>query len=113
QYHVEKGALTAENKIFLDQFTLGDKVESESAVSLPLDLALTILKNRRGEINLHLPLCGSINDPEFDIGALVFKAFVNLITKAITAPFALLASAFEGGEELSEISFTPGFAEID
>ncbi|MBL8497263.1 DUF748 domain-containing protein [Nitrosomonas sp. JL21] len=113
QYHVEKGALTAENKIFLDQFTLGDKVESESAVSLPLDLALTILKNRRGEINLHLPLSGSINDPEFDIGALVFKAFVNLITKAITAPFALLASAFEGGEELSEISFTPGFAEID
>lgn len=113
QYHVEKGELTAENKIFLDQFTLGEKVESESAVSLPLDLALTILKNRRGEINLHLPLSGSINDPQFNIGALVFKAFVNLITKAITAPFSLLASAFEGGEELSEISFTPGFAEID
>ena len=113
QYHVEKGALTAENRIFLDQFTLGEKVESESAVSLPLDLALSILKNRRGEINLHLPLTGSINDPQFNIGALVFKAFVNLITKAITAPFALLASAFEGGEELSEVSFTPGFAEID
>lgn len=113
QYHVEKGALTAENRIFLDQFTLGDKVESESAVSLPLDLALSILKNRRGEINLHLPLSGSINDPQFNIGALIFKAFVNLISKAITAPFALLASAFEGGEELSEINFEPGFAEID
>ncbi len=113
QYHVEKGALTAENKIFLDQFTLGDKVESENAITLPLDLALTLLKNRRGEINLHLPLSGSLNDPQFNVGALIFEAFVNLITKAITAPFALLASALDGGEELSEVAFAPGFAEID
>lgn len=113
QYHVEKGALTAENKIFLDQFTLGDKVESENAVTLPLDLALTLLKNRRGEINLHLPLSGSLNDPQFNVGALIFEAFVNLITKAITAPFALLASALDGGDELSEVAFAPGFAEID
>lgn len=113
QYHVEKGTLTAENKIFLDQFTLGDKVESEDAVSLPLDLALTLLKNRRGEINLHLPLTGSINDPQFNLGALIFEAFINLITKAITAPFTLLASALDGGEELSEITFTPGFADIN
>lgn len=113
QYHVEKGTLTAENKIFLDQFTLGDKVESEEAMSLPLDLALTLLKNRKGEINLHLPLSGSINDPQFNLGTLIFQAFVNLITKAITAPFTLLASALDGGEELSEISFTPGFADIN
>ncbi|MBP6075664.1 MAG: DUF748 domain-containing protein [Nitrosomonas sp.] len=112
-YHVEKGALTAENKIFLDQFTLGDKIESEDAVSLPLNLALTLLKNRRGEIDIHLPLEGSINDPQFNVGALVFKAFINLITKAITSPFALLGAALEGGEELSEISFVPGFADID
>ncbi len=113
QYHVEKGTLTADNKIFLDQFTLGDKVESEEAMSLPLDLALTLLKNRKGEINLHLPLSGSLNDPQFNLGTLIFQAFVNLITKAITAPFTLLASALDGGEQLSEISFTPGFADIN
>lgn len=112
-YHVEKGALTADNKIFLDQFTLGDKIESEDAVSLPLNLALTLLKNHRGEIDIHLPLEGSINDPQFNVGALVFKAFINLITKAITSPFALLGAVLEGGEELSEISFAPGFADID
>ena len=112
-YHVEKGALTADNKIFLDQFTLGDKIESEDAVSLPLNLALTLLKNRRGEIDIHLPLEGSINDPQFNVGAIIFKAFINLITKAITSPFALLGAMMEGGEELSEISFTPGFSDID
>jgi len=72
-----------------------------------------LLKNRRGEINLHLPLTGSINDPQFNLGALIFEAFINLITKAITAPFTLLASALDGGEELSEITFTPGFADIN
>lgn len=112
-YQIEKGALTADNQIFLDQFTLGDKIDSENAVSLPLDLAITLLKNRRGEINLHLPLKGSINDPRFNLGDIIFEAFINLITKAITSPFALLGSVLEGGAELSEISFTPGFADID
>jgi flagellar motor protein MotB len=111
-YQVENGALTADNKIFLDQFTLGEKVESENAVSLPLDLAITLLKNRRGEINLHLPLKGSIDDPDFNLGDIVFNAFTNMISKAITSPFALLGSVFEGSEELSEISFAPGFADI-
>lgn len=112
-YQIENGALTADNKIFLDQLTLGEKVEREDVTSLPLDLALTLLKNRRGEIDIHLPLKGSINDPEFSLGDIIFQAFVNLITKAITSPFALLGAAFEGGEELSEITFTPGFATIE
>ncbi|MBY0474328.1 MAG: DUF748 domain-containing protein [Nitrosomonas sp.] len=112
-YQVENGALSADNKIFLDQFTLGEKIDREDAVSLPLDLAITLLKNRRGEIDIHLPLQGSINDPEFNLGDIIFQAFVNLITKAITSPFTLLASAFEGGEELSEITFTPGFSTIE
>lgn len=112
-YQIEKGALTADNKIFLDQFTLGDKVDSEDAVSLPLSLAITLLKNNRGEINLHLPLKGSLDDPQFNLGDIIFNAFTNLITKAITSPFTLLGSMFEGGEELSKISFTPGFADIN
>ncbi|MDE2389670.1 MAG: DUF748 domain-containing protein, partial [Betaproteobacteria bacterium] len=112
-YQIENGALSADNKIFIDQFTLGEKVESENAVSLPLDLAITLLKNRRGEINLHLPLKGSLDDPDFNLGDIVFNAFINMISKAITSPFTLLGSVFEGSEELSEISFAPGFADIE
>jgi len=112
-YRVENGDLTAENRIFLDQFTLGDKVESEDAVSLPLSLAIALLKNSRGEIDLRLPLKGTINDPQFNLGDVIFTALTNLIMKAITSPFALLGAVFDGGEELSKISFTPGFADID
>jgi uncharacterized protein involved in outer membrane biogenesis len=110
-YHVEKGALIAENNVFLDQLTLGEKVESADALSIPVSLALALLKNQRGEIDVHLPISGSINDPEFSIGGVIVKVFINLITKAATAPFAMLGSLF-GGEELSEIDFSPGYAQI-
>ncbi|WP_213538485.1 DUF748 domain-containing protein [Nitrosospira sp. NRS527] len=110
-YHVEKGELTAENNVFLDQLTLGEKVESPDALSIPVSLALALLKNQRGEIDVHLPISGSINDPEFSIGGLIIKVFINLITKAATAPFAMLGSLF-GGEELSEIDFSPGYAQV-
>ncbi len=72
-YHVEKGELTAENNVFLDQLTLGEKVESPDALSIPVSLALALLKNQRGEIDVHLPISGSINDPQFSIGGLIVK----------------------------------------
>ena len=112
-YQVENGALTADNKIFLDQFTLGEKIDREAGGSLPISLAIALLKNRRGEIDIHLPLKGSINDPDFNLGDIIFQAVINLITKAITSPFSLLGSVMEGSEELSEIPFTPGLATID
>ncbi len=111
-YRVEKGELTAENNVFLDQLTLGEKVESPDALSIPINLALALLKNRRGEIDVHLPMSGSINDPQFSIGELIVKVILNLLTKAATAPFALLGSLLGGGEELSEVDFLPGSAKI-
>lgn len=112
-YHVEKGTLTAENNVFLDQFTLGKRVDSEEAISAPLELAIALLKNRRGEIDIHLPIKGSIDDPQFSLGGIILDAFINLITRAVTAPFALLGTMLGDGEELSEIDFTPGFAIIN
>jgi hypothetical protein len=110
-YQIEKGELRAENNIFLDQLTFGDKIESPEALSIPVKLALSLLKNSEGEIDVHLPISGSINDPQFSLGGVIVNAIVNLLTKAVTAPFTLLGSLF-GGEELSEISFAPGDATI-
>jgi uncharacterized protein involved in outer membrane biogenesis len=110
-YHVEHGELTAENSVFLDQLTFGEKIESPDALSIPVKLALALLKNQRGEIDVRLPIRGSINDPEFSLGGIIIKAVLNLLTKAATAPFTLLGSLF-GGEELSEINFVAGEAKI-
>lgn len=110
-YHVEHGELTAENSIFLDQLTFGEKIESPDAISIPVNLALALLKNRRGEIDIRLPVSGSINDPKFSLGGIIVKAILNLLTKAATAPFTVLGSLF-GGEELSEINFPAGEVKI-
>lgn len=112
-YQVEDRKLTATNQVFLDQLTFGDKVESPNALKLPVLLAVSLLKNSRGEIDLDLPIGGSLDDPQFSVGGIVVKVIVNLITKAITSPFALLGSMFGGNsEELAWLDFDAGFARL-
>ncbi|MBA4417028.1 MAG: hypothetical protein C0392_03815 [Syntrophus sp. (in: bacteria)] len=108
KYLIEKRKLDSGNVILIDQLTLGDKVESPDAVKLPLGLALALLKDRKGQINLDIPVSGSLDDPKFSVWNIVFKVLLNLITKAATAPFALIGSLFGGGEELSYVEFDYG-----
>jgi len=106
------GKLTASNKIVLNQLAFGDRVEGSTA-SLPVKLAVALLSDRHGVIDLDLPVSGSINDPQFSLGGIIWKVITNLIVKAVTAPFSLLASAFGGGgSELSSIEFEPGTAAL-
>jgi uncharacterized protein involved in outer membrane biogenesis len=112
-YVVEEGRLTSENRAFLDQITLGDYVENETAVKLPVQLAIALLKNRRGEINLNIPVSGRLDDPQFSVVRVVFKAIYNLLVKAATSPFSLLGALFEGGGERQHALFAPGGAAID
>jgi uncharacterized protein involved in outer membrane biogenesis len=111
-YKLENNQLAAENRLFIDQLTFGDKVESPDATKLPVNLAIALLKNNRGEIDLNLPISGSLDDPDFSVGGLIIQVIVNLFVKAVTSPFALLGSMFGGGEELSNIEFGPGRASL-
>jgi hypothetical protein len=112
KYKVEDQKLQASNHLFLDQLTFGDKVDSPTATKLPVLLAVSLLKNSRGEIDINLPISGSLDDPKFSVGGIIVQVIVNLLTKVITAPFALLASAFGGGEELGYVEFAPGAATL-
>lgn len=112
-YHLENNQLAANNRVFLDQLTFGERVDSPNATSLPVKLAVSLLKNSRGEIDVNLPVSGSIDDPQFSLGGVILRIIGNFIAKAVTAPFALLGSAFGGGEELSTLDFAPGRAALD
>ncbi len=107
-YKIANRKLDAQNKLVLDQFTFGDKVDSPDAVKLPVRLAVALLKDRRGVIDIDLPIAGSLDDPEFKVWGAVLKVLGNLVVKAVTAPFSLIASAFGGGDELSRIDFAAG-----
>ena len=105
------GQLTAKNKIVLSQLVFGDAVEGAPA-SLPVRLATALLADSKGVIDIDLPVTGSVNDPQFSVGPVIFKALINLIVKAVTSPFSLLSGALGGGDasELSTVRFEPGSA---
>ena len=108
RYHVEGKELKAENTIDLDHLTLGPRNNSPDATSLPVKLAVALLKDSNGRIELDLPLHGRLDDPQFSIGPILLKVLLNVITKAVASPFKLLGALVGGGEELSFVSFTPG-----
>ncbi|MEM5434191.1 DUF748 domain-containing protein [Paraburkholderia diazotrophica] len=112
-YQLANDQLTANNHIFIDQLTFGDHVDNDTATKLPVRLAISLLKNSRGEIDVNIPVSGSLNNPEFSIGGLIWHAVLNLLQKAVTAPFSLLAHAFGGGgEELGYVEFDAGSAAL-
>jgi hypothetical protein len=109
-YKVDGGKLQAENQIFLDQLTFGEKTDSPDATSLPVRFAVSLLQNSKGEIDVALPISGSLDEPQFSVGGIIWKVIVNLITKAVTAPFALLSGG--GSQELGLVGFAPGSTEL-
>jgi len=112
KYHIENRKLDAQNRIFIDQFTFGEKVDSPTATKLPVKLAVALLKNRKGEIDLNIPVSGSLDDPKFSVFSVILKIILNLLVKAATSPFALLGAVFGGGEQLDYMEFDYGSAEI-
>jgi hypothetical protein len=107
EYKIAERQLQAQNRIFFDALTLGDRVESPDATSLPVKLALALLTDRQGRIELDVPVTGNLDDPQFSVFRIVIKALGNLLTKIITSPFDALASAM-GGKAVTHLDFDPG-----
>ncbi|MBI5792130.1 MAG: DUF748 domain-containing protein [Rhodocyclales bacterium] len=109
EYNIRKRQLQSENKVVIDKLVLGERVDSPSAKDLPLDLAIALLEDSDGRIDLGLPITGSLDDPQFSYGALVWKVIGNVLTKIVTAPFRALGALFGGGDEkLDSIAFEAG-----
>ncbi len=112
-YGIEKNRLIGENRIVLDHFELGKRVESPEAVNLPLDLAVALLKDNRGRIDIGLEVSGNVDDPQFSYGHLIWQALLNLIQKIVTAPFQALAHLMGAkAEGVDSVVFEPGRADI-
>lgn len=111
-YRVERRKLNAQHHVVLDQMEFGAATQSKDAVPLPVRLAVALLKDRNGVIDLQLPVTGSLDDPRFRIAPIVWKMLRGLVRKVVTAPFALLGSLFGGGPDLQNVQFAPGSAEL-
>jgi hypothetical protein len=111
QYKIDRSALVGDNKVVLTKLRLGERVESVGAMRLPLDLAIAILSDSEGRIDIALPVKGNVDSPEFSYGHLIWQALVTVITKIVTSPFRALAGLLGGeadAERLQTIAFEPG-----
>ena len=113
-YRIDNRKLAATNKLVLDQLTFGERVESPTATKLPVLLAVALLKDRNGVIHLDLPIEGTLDDPKFSVWGVIVQIIVNLVTKAATAPFALLGALCGRRRRaaLAYVEFAPGHADV-
>jgi hypothetical protein len=112
-YKIDGRKLDAQHHIVVEELEFGDKTASKDAVSLPIKLAVALLKDRNGVIDLNVPVTGSLDDPQFRLAPIIWKVFVNILEKAVTSPFALLGSLFGDKPDIQFIDFPPGVATMD
>lgn len=112
KYDIKKDELKSENSFVISHLKFGDQA-LDAKETLPVGLAVTLLQDRSGQIDLNIPVDGSLNDPQFSVGGIIVKVITNLVTKAVTAPFSLIGSMF-GGEDmdLSQLEFPSGSANL-
>ena len=108
QYKLNGNALEGKNNVVIDQLTLGKKSDSDQALSLPLGLAIALLEDSNGVIDLGLDVSGDVDSPDFSFGSIILNAIGNIITKAVTAPFSLLADLVGSDDELDSVEFAFG-----
>ncbi|HTD91081.1 MAG TPA: DUF748 domain-containing protein, partial [Burkholderiales bacterium] len=113
QYKLNNSELLGENKVVLEQFTLGERVESPTAINLPLDLAIALLTDSNGKIDVSVPVRGNVDNPKFAYGQLIWQAIRTVLTNIVTAPFRALASLFGGSaEKMDAIGFEAGRVQL-
>jgi len=109
-YRINDKKLQADHHVILDQLTWGQATDSKDVVSLPIRLATSLLKDRNGVIDLNVPVTGTLDDPKFRIGPIVWQIIKNIVVKVVTAPFSFIGGLFAGAEEAQYVDFEPGSA---
>jgi hypothetical protein len=109
EYKVRQRQLAGENKFVIEKLKLGERVEGPNVKNLPLDLAIALLEDSNGVIDLDLPISGSLDDPKFSYGRIIWKAIVNVLTKLVTAPFRALGKLMGvSADKMEAVTFDPG-----
>ncbi len=112
-YRIERSQLEGDNRVLIEQLRFGDKVDSPDAVDLPVALALSLLKDPSGKIDIDLPVSGDLSNPDFSYGGIVWGALRNVLVKALSSPFTALGGVFRQGQQPDQVLFAAGAAILD
>ncbi|HEV3009462.1 MAG TPA: DUF748 domain-containing protein [Burkholderiales bacterium] len=110
RYALRDGRLVGNNELVFERIQLGEKLESKGRFDLPLELAVALLADAEGRIDLAIPVRGNLNDPQFDLGALTARALGNVLKKVVSAPFRAIGALFDRDRDPGAVPFDPGSA---
>ena len=118
---LERSQLEVQNRVVLSRLGLKgtagqDFIQRE--VGVPLTLALALMKDYRGNIELGLPFGGNLDDQTFSMRSVVLQAIVRTVRGAVMSPLTALGRVFlrDGRVEqfdLDPTPFAPGSPALD
>ncbi len=114
-YTLQDGRIKGSNHIVVNQMQLGKQVSGPKVMDLPLRFAIYLLTDADGVLDLGVDVTGDVDDPDFSVSGIIWKAFRNLIVKTVTSPFRALAHLVGAGsnDNLDRVEFAAGSDHID
>src|SRR4029077_4610988 len=107
-YKIVNRALNADHHVTIDQLEWGNATDSKERVTWPIRLATALLKDRNGVIDLDVPVAGSLDDPTFRFGPLIWKILGEILEKIVNEPFSPIGSLVSGADKAQFVDFAPG-----
>jgi hypothetical protein len=111
KYATKNGQLHGSNHFVINQIKLGKELEDFKGKRIPIRLAISLLEDSDGLIDVNIPVSGNVDAPEFSMGHLVWQAITTVLGNIVTAPFRALGSLF-GGDSISGVYFQLGESAI-
>jgi hypothetical protein len=112
-YSIDHRKLDATHKIRIDQLEWGEATASKTEATLPVKFATALLRDADGVITLDVPVKGTLDDPTFKVGPIIWQIVKNILTKAVTFPFKALGGLFKDSEDAQFVDFAPGQSTLD
>ncbi|MFC1828836.1 DUF748 domain-containing protein [Thermodesulfobacteriota bacterium] len=112
-YRIADDKFNGDNRIYIDQLTLGDEVGGPSPLSLPVALGVALLKDDNDRITLKVPVGGSVKDLRSGLGQAIKSDLKETFDDIGDSPFSMI-SEVDGfkGEQLRYIEFESGLSKL-
>ncbi len=113
RYRFTDRKLLGDHHVIAKDLVLGPKVEGAQGPGLPVRLAVALLKDRQGRIDLEVPVEGTVDAPEFNYRSVFWQALKKILGNVAKAPFRAIGRAFGmDQEDLELVGFAAGRSDL-
>ena len=90
---ISDNKLDSKSGLLLEKTKTGSKQKQLRQYNIPLKLLLAILRDKKGNVDIAMPVKGNLNDPNYRLGPVILKILKNLMVKTLAAPANLITGS--------------------